>query len=166
MSRVIHTRNGLPISDTSPLPVEGVGEGGGGGGGDGVDEQRVRDIAGDIAEEEVGKHEERTIFKDRVHGLAIIGDILEYWDHERDEWVELYASEFQTLPRVRNLVAEADGTGESITVTFENPLSPTYLRTEVYISDQDITSMDRDDVEAVADRIINDNETTSYTHET
>lgn len=119
-----------------------------------------RELIRSIAKEEVSLHENKTIFKDHVHGLRIDGEILEYWDHVSEEWVELYSSEFQSFPRVKNLKAKSNEYGNAIIIDFENPITASYIRTEVYISDLDITTMDREQIISVADKIVDDNTTT------
>lgn len=116
-------------------------------------------------DEAIEEHEEKTIFKDKVHGASVDGGILEYWDHNKEEWIELFASEFQTYPRVRDLQLTSSLDGDYVEVSFENPVSPTYSKTEVYISEQDITSSDRDDLASISTLIIDDGTTTTYQHD-
>lgn len=125
-----------------------------------IDEDYIKKIAKELVDE----HEKKTVFKDRVHGMRIDGGILEYWDHTTEEWVELFSSEFQSFPRVKNLSAKSNDYGNAIIVTFENPAVASYKRTEVYISDTDITSSDRDQIAAIATKIIDDGTTTKYEH--
>lgn len=132
-----------------------------GGGGGEIDLSEVEELIKNAVKD----HEDKTVFKDRVHGLRIDGGIMEYWDHNEEEWVELFSSEFQTFPRVRNFVVVASETGEQLLGNWENPSqSPTYKRTEIYVSETDITSMELSDVQANGTKIVDSDTQVEFTH--
>lgn len=157
--------HGLRVSDEDQLQflgtdgewhtVQGEAEGGAE-----VDLEEVKILI----KEAVREHEDKTTFRDHVHGLRIDGGILEYWDHNKDEWVELFSSEFQSFPRVQNLVVVASETGKELLGSWDNPTSsPTYSKTEIYISETDITSMELEDVKKNSQKIIDSNTENSFT---
>lgn len=115
-----------------------------------------------MIEEAIAIHEDKTIYRDKVHGLEIDGGIMGYWDHNKEEWVDLQGSEHQTLPRVSNFLVVADEKGDTLLGSWTNPKSPTYKRTEIYVSTKDITTAEREEVIANADRLINNNTANTF----
>lgn len=68
-----------------------------------------------------------------------------------------------SMPDVTDLVATSSSDGKTVNVSWVNPSNVELIRTEVYASQTDITNYTIDTISSVAQKVVNDNTTLTYT---